>query len=191
MCKCAMPPIFHFRLYPRAVKQETTNPHKQYEFYQNAFKKCPSTLEGMQKRKKKRGENTMLLTRWTEAVSLCILIGLSRCIPQLGYNSPHLITHYDNIITDVQANKENSWRTVCNVSNWSHFSLALYSPFLFSFSLSTSFSSMLLCYRLHPQLGLASIWYTSLLATWLHCWWSAAVAQQGTCWRNCATLRSK
>lgn len=144
------------------------------------------------RREKKRGENTMLFTRWTEAVSLCILIGLSRCIPQLGYNSPHLITHYDNIITDVQANKENSWRTVCNVSNWSLFFPCplLPLPFLF-LSLSTSCSSMLLCYRLHPQLGLASIWYTSLLVTWLHCWWSAAVAQQGTCWRNCATLRSK
>lgn len=56
----------------------------------------------------KRGENTTLFTRWTEAVSLCILIGLSRCIPQLSYNSPHLITHYDNIITDVQTNKKNS-----------------------------------------------------------------------------------
>ncbi len=93
----------------------------------------PIHVGGMQKRKKKRGENTMLFSRWTEAVSLGILIGLSRCIPQLGYNSPHLITHYDNIISDVQANKENSWRTVCNVSNWSLFSLALYSPLPFLF----------------------------------------------------------
>lgn len=46
-------------------------------------------------------------------------------------NSSHLITHYDNIITDVRANKENSWRTVCNVSNWSLFPL----PSTFSLSL--------------------------------------------------------
>ncbi len=150
----------------------------------------PIHVGGMQKRKK-RGENTMLFSRWTEAVSLGILIGLSRCIPQLGYNSPHLITHYDNIITDVQANKENSWRTVCNVSNWSLFSLALYSPLPFLFLSPLPVAACFCVTDCTHSWDLASIWYTSLLATWLHCWWSAAVAQQGTCWRNCATLHSK
>lgn len=43
-------------------------------------------------------------------LSLCILIGhlwpISR-LP-LGQNGSHLITHHDNIITDVQTNKANS-----------------------------------------------------------------------------------
>lgn len=66
--------------------------------------------------------DTRLLRQMDKKLSLCILIGHLQQFfggPPLGQNSSHLITHYDNIITDVPSNKVNSWRTVCNVSNWS------------------------------------------------------------------------
>lgn len=98
-------------------------------------------------------------------LSLCILIGRLRRrfgLPLGSYGS-HLITHYDNIITDVQSHKGNSCRTERNVSNW-------------SFSLCRPlFTSMLLFYRLPLQSGLGPIWPGVSLAIWAHCWWSVAV----------------
>lgn len=103
-------------------------------------------------------------------LSLCFLIGHLLLLfgRPLGENRSHLITHYDNITTDVQTNKVNSWRSVRNVSNWSFFYAGLYLPACPCF------------YRLPLQLGLGPIWHSGLLAIWLHCWWSVAILL----WRN-------
>lgn len=124
--------------------------------------------------------HTRSIQQMDKKLSLCILIGHLRLLfgLPLGKNRSHLITHYDNIITDVQTNKVNSWRTVRNVSNWSFF---LCRPL---------FTSMLLFYRLPLQSGLGPIWHSGLLAIWLYCWWSVAVPLEepvggGTLHRRC------
>lgn len=90
-------------------------------------------------------------------LSFCILIGSLELLfrPPLGLDAAHLITHYDNIITDVWSNKANSWWTEHNVSNWS---------FLYA---SLLFTSMVL------QSRWGSAWHAVKLLIWLGCWWSA------------------
>lgn len=54
--------------------------------------------------------HTRSIQQMDKKLSLCILIGHLRLLfgLPLGENRSHLITHYDNIITDVQTNKVNS-----------------------------------------------------------------------------------
>lgn len=97
--------------------------------------------------------HTHSIQQMDKKLSLCILIGHLRLLSGLllGQNRSHLITHHDNIITDVQTNKEDSWRTELNACNWS-FSLCW-----------LLLTSTLLLYRL--QSGPQSIWQRSPQAT--------------------------